>query len=184
MLYFPYILPKTIQIVGNLGLWVIWPPTHPRLWLFPGLFVVNSRVTDTWRKSTGSMIDCSIDCSRLFDWLKQIFPIIDCKSQEEIIYILAFLAFFGHCIQRANVQRFQPLFHESDLAPLFHPLWTLSVKETTLSGSKWWLKMSERGSNHAPMLDIQVGQKKFTFPAKEVTFPATFVNSFILLFHC
>ena len=32
--------------------------------------------------------------------------------------------------------------------------------------------------------DIQLGKRKFTFPAKEVTFPATFVNSFILLFHC
>ena len=35
----------------------------------------------------------------------------------------------------ANVQGFHPLFHESDLAPLFHPLSALSLKETTFSGS-------------------------------------------------
>merc|ERR1711928_176461 len=34
----------------------------------------------------------------------------------------------------ANVQGFHPLFHESDLAPLFHPLSALSLKETTLWG--------------------------------------------------
>ena len=124
------------------------------------------------------MIDCSIDCSRLFDWLKQIFPIIDCKSQEEIIYILAFLAFFGHCIQRANVQRFQPLFHESDLAPLFHPLSALSLKETTLSGWKWCHKMSQNASNHAHGHEIQLGRSKFTWIAEEVTGIVTFVNSF------
>ena len=37
-------------------------------------------------------------------------------------------------LETANVQGFQPLFHESDLAPLFHPLLALSLKETTLSG--------------------------------------------------
>ena len=74
--------------------------------------------------------------------------------------------------------------HESDLAPLFHPLSALSLKETTLSGWKWCHKMSQNASNHAPWHEIQLGKSKFTFPAKEVTFPATFVNSFILLFHC
>ena len=35
-----------------------------------------------------------------------------------------------------------------------------------------------------PAHDIQLGRRKYTFPAKEVTFLATFVNSFILLFPC
>ena len=83
----------------------------------------------------------------------------------------------------ANVQGFHPLFHESDLAPLFHPLSALSLKETTLSGSNWFLEISGKHSNHAPMHDIQLGQKKITPPAKEVTPPVLFVNSFILLFH-
>ena len=34
----------------------------------------------------------------------------------------------------ANAQGFHPPFHESDLAPLFHPLLALSLKETTLLG--------------------------------------------------
>ena len=71
---------------------------------------------------------------------------------------------------------FHSLFHESDLAPLYHPLSALSLKETTLSGCKWCLEMSGTRSNNAPVHDIQLGKRKFTFPAKEVTFPATFVN--------
>jgi len=34
----------------------------------------------------------------------------------------------------ANVQGFHPLFHESDLAPLFHPLSALSLKERGENG--------------------------------------------------
>ena len=60
----------------------------------------------------------------------------------------------------------------------------LSLNETILSGWKRCLKMSEKRSSHAPRHDIQLGQKKFTRPATEVTLPATFANSFILLFHC
>ena len=40
----------------------------------------------------------------------------------------------------------------------------------------------QKRSNHAPVHDMQLGKRKFTFP-KEVTFPVTFVNSFILFFH-
>ena len=36
------------------------------------------------------------------------------------------------------------LFHENDLAPLFHPLSALFLKETTLSGSKWFLEILEK----------------------------------------
>ena len=77
-----------------------------------------------------------------------------------------------------------PLFHESDIAPLFHLLLALSLKETTLSGWRWFHKISQNPSNHAHVHDIQLGKGKFTFPAKEATFPAIFVNSFILLFDC
>ena len=42
----------------------------------------------------------------------------------------------------AKVQGFHPLFHESDLAPLFHPLSALSLKETPILGCKWCLEMS------------------------------------------
>ena len=38
--------------------------------------------------------------------------------------------------------------------------------------------MSGKLSNHAPGHDIQLGRSKFTRPAKEVTGPVTFVNSF------
>ena len=37
-------------------------------------------------------------------------------------------------LEVANVQGFHPLFHESDLAPLFRPLSALSLRENTLSG--------------------------------------------------
>ena len=37
-------------------------------------------------------------------------------------------------LETANVQGFHPFFHENDLAPHFHPLSALSLKETTLSG--------------------------------------------------
>ena len=73
------------------------------------------------------------------------------------------------------VQGFHPLFHESDLAPLFHPLSALSLKETTLSGWKWCHKMSQNASNHAPVHDIQLGRSKFTFPVSytHLTLPTT-----------
>ena len=48
-----------------------------------------------------------------------------------------------------------------------------------------WPDSSESSTRMAycsPILMLSL-QSKFTFPAKEVTFPASFVNSFILLFH-
>ena len=49
-----------------------------------------------------------------------------------------------------------------DVALLFHPLSTLSLKETTLSGSNWFLEISGKRSNHAPWHEIQLGKSKFT----------------------
>ena len=91
---------------------------------------------------------------------------------------------FGVGLETVNVQEFHPLFDESDLPSLFHPLSAISLKEITLSGWKWCHEMSQKRSNHTPVHDIQLGRRKYTFPAREVTFSATFENSFILLFHC
>ena len=43
---------------------------------------------------------------------------------------------------------------------------TLSLKETTLSGSKWCLEMSGRASNQDPVHDIQLGRRKSDVPEK------------------
>ena len=66
--YIFYILPKTIQVVGNLGLWVIWPPTHPRLWLFldflwwiPGSLIHKGNRRAVWSIVQLIVVDCSID---------------------------------------------------------------------------------------------------------------------------
>ena len=62
----------------------------------------------------------------------------------------------------------------------------LSVHQNlnALSGWKWFLEISGKRSNHAPWHEIQLGKSKFTWIAEEVTWIVTFVNSFILLFHC
>ena len=74
-----------------------------------------------------------------------------------------------------------PLFHVSDLAPFL----ALSLKETTLSGVNGFTKFP---TSHFPIFEscpvhnFQLGKRKFAFPAKEVAFLATFVNSLILSF--
>ena len=60
------------------------------------------------------------------------------------------------------VQGFHPLFHESDLAPLFHPLSASFLKETTLSGCSRCHNLSQNGSEYAPGTPFHVGKKKFT----------------------
>ena len=64
--------------------------------------------------------------------------------------------------EAANVNGFHPRLYERELAPLFQPLSALSLKETTLSGSNWFLEISGKRSNHAPWHDIQLGKSKFT----------------------
>ena len=64
------------------------------------------------------------------------------------------------------VQGFHPLFHESDLAPLFHPLSASFLKETTFSGCSRFPMISEKRSEYAPGTFFHVGKKKFTAHSK------------------
>ena len=67
------------------------------------------------------------------------------------------------CQNSRIVQAFHPLFHESDVTPLFHALSASFLKETTLSGCSTVQKFSEKWSEHAPVTIFQVGKKKFTW---------------------
>ena len=49
-----------------------------------------------------------------------------------------------------NEQGFHPLFHESDLAQLFHPLSASFLKESTFSGCSRWAKVGHYGPKYAP----------------------------------
>ena len=54
------------------------------------------------------------------------------------------------CQNSRIVQAFHPLFHESDVTPLFHPLSASFLKETTLSGCSTVHNFSQNGQNMPP----------------------------------
>ena len=58
-----------------------------------------------------------------------------------------------------------PLFHKSDLASLFHSLWTLSLKETTLPERRWIQKKFQKNVQIMSVQGIQLGKTKYTIPA-------------------
>ena len=105
------------------------------------------------------------------DQLQSAGSLTSCVSQRQLIFFFIFVFLsdnnfscnyknFGNCNREAllevdNVQGIQKLCQESDLAPLFHPLSAFSLKETTLSGWKWFQKVSGKRSNHAPVHDIE-----------------------------
>ena len=64
------------------------------------------------------------------------------------------------CQNSRIVEGFHPLFHESDLAPLFHPLSALSLKETAFSRCSRCHNLSQNGSEYAPGTFLHEGKKK------------------------
>ena len=70
------------------------------------------------------------------------------------------------CQNSRLVQGFHPLFHESDVTPLFHPLSASFLKETTLSGCSTVQNFSENGQNMPPGTTFHVGKKKLQFRQK------------------
>ena len=135
-----------------------WSLSH-MIWPWP-IMGCSKRWLFYWShfRSTAVKRHCLVEMWDLAD--HQIYFIKKCKGFG-----------VGPTAGDSYLQGFYPLFHESDLVPLFHPLSALSLKETTLSGWKWFLEISGKRSNHAPGHDIQLGQNKFTPPAKEVTPP-------------
>merc|ERR1711888_386120 len=63
------------------------------------------------------------------------------------------------CQNSRIVEGFHPLFHESDLVPLFHPLSASFVKEGTFSGCSRWAKVGHFGPKHAPGTLFHHGEK-------------------------
>ena len=70
------------------------------------------------------------------------------------------------CQNSRLVQGFHPLFHESDVTPLFHPLSASFLKETTLSGCSTVHNFSQNGQNMPPGTTLHVGKKNLQFRQK------------------
>ena len=84
------------------------------------------------------------------------------------------------CQNSRLVQGFHPLFHESDVTPLFHPLSASFLKETTLSGCSTVHNFSQNGQNMPPGTTLHVGEKKIYSSGKNERGTVKLVNSFIL----
>ena len=54
------------------------------------------------------------------------------------------------CQNSRIVEGVHPLFRESDLVPLFHPLSATFLKESTFLGCSRWAKLGHFGPKHAP----------------------------------
>ena len=54
------------------------------------------------------------------------------------------------CQNSRIVEGVHPLFRESDLVPLFHPLSASFLKESTFLGCSRWAKLGHFGPKHAP----------------------------------
>ena len=76
-----------------------------------------------------------------------------------------------------ELEGFQSLFHESDLAPLFHPLSASFVKESTFSGCSRWAKVGHFGPEHAPG-PLSIMEKENDSGKPNGSFPGMFCDLF------
>ena len=81
------------------------------------------------------------------------------------------------CQNSRIVEGFHPLFHESDLAPLFHPLSASFVKEGTFSGCSRWAKVGHFGPNMPPGT-LSIMQKRNDSGNLNLSFAVVFCDLF------
>ena len=70
------------------------------------------------------------------------------------------------CQNSRIVEGVHPLFRESDLVPLFHPLSATFLKESTFLGCSRWAKLGHFGPKHAPGTLFDGPQKELSGEAQ------------------
>ena len=70
------------------------------------------------------------------------------------------------------VRGFHPLFLESDLAPLCHPLSATFIKTNSISGCFRWAKVGNFGPKHVPGTPFHQGKNKWFREAQLIVSPS------------